>query len=346
VIPARIWFNSFHSSIEYDLVSVMKHLGMTIVTGNMDRSFEERPDIPGWRGFDFGEEVRGRMHTMTCIESDFAGCDMIFMGNPSDFHHRIAHYAKFRPVCMYLWGQWLDNQVDELAGKINGQLDRGEQPNIWVATYSKVEEEYLRPRVYKQLQDRIHHIRFCKKFEDYAPWVLNGDKPPERHNHIFTTVNDFHSRGKACNLDEWQECVQGLNHRLAGRNSEQLGGLGLIPFDQLKQEMAGCAAYMGVPAWPAPLVLNFAEAMMTGAPVAFYDNGRGAAHEGIFDNGIGCCSADVSGLRSFLQLCLKDKTFQQEQVGKSIERAKEFFDFEKQVLKWRDLFNQIKELWA
>jgi hypothetical protein len=319
---------------------MFKHLGMTVVNGNMDRSFEERPDIPGYRGFDFGEEVRARVNTLTCVESDFEGCDMIFMGNPSDFHQRIEHFAKFRPVCMYLWGQWVDKQLDELAAKMNGQFDRGEQPRMWVACYTKVEEEYLRPRLYKQLQDRLHHIRFLFKFEDWTP-----STSPERHNHIFTTCNDFKARSKACNFEEWKQVIDGLNYRVSGRHSEEFGGLGLIPFEQLKKEMQECAGYMGVPCWPAPLVMNVCEAMMTGAPVAFYDNGRGVAHEGIFDDQTGCCSSDVSGLRSFLNLCLKDKGFRQDQSFKSLDRAHRFFNFDTQVEKWRVLFGQMQELW-
>lgn len=344
MIPARIFYNSSHASIEYDMCSIWKHLGMQVVTGNMDRTFEERPEIPGFSGFDFGEEVRARVNSLTCVESDFSGTDMIFMINPSDFHHRIAHFAKFRPVCMYLAGQWVDKQLDELAGNINGQLDRGEQPRIWVAVYSKVEEEYLRPRIYKQLQDRIHHIRFAKKFEDYAPWYGIHDAP-ERHNHIYTTCNDLKARSKACNFEEWQEVVKGFNHRLSGRRSDEIGGLGLVPFSQMRQEMWDCAAYMGVPCWPAPLVLNMVEALCSGCPVAFYDNGRGAAHEGIFDHGVGCCSSEIAGLRSYLHRCLNDKAFQREQSAMALERAREFFKFETQVEKWRVLFNQMAELW-
>jgi len=345
MIQARVWFNSSHASLEHDLCQIFKHLGMTVVNGNMDRSFEERPPIGGYSGFDFGEEVRGRVNTLTCIDSDFEGSDMIFMINPSDFHQRIAHFAKFRPVCMYLCGQWLEKQLDEMAGKMNGQVDRKEQPRMWVACYSKVEEEYLRPRVYKELQDRIHHIRFAKKFEDYAPWVLNGGTAPERHHHLFTTCNDFLARASSCYIAQWHQVVNGMNYRLAGRRSEEMGGLGLISFDQLREEMRGCACYLGVPCWPAPLVLNMIEAMMTGAPVAFYENGRGAAHEGIFANATGCCSSNVSGLRAFASRCLNEKGFQEEQTGKSIESAKQFFDFDKQVEKWRVLFGQMQELW-
>jgi hypothetical protein len=180
-IKARVFYNSCHASIEYDICSIFRHLGMTITRGNLDRSHDERPAIPGYNdNQDYGDEIRNRVDALACIESDFENCDMIFMINPADFHWRIEHFARFRPTVMWLNGQWVENQLDELAGKINGQLDRGEQPRIWVAVYTKHEEEYLRKRVHTQLQDRIHHIRFCKRIEDY----YNPKAPRDAELHL------------------------------------------------------------------------------------------------------------------------------------------------------------------
>lgn len=351
MIKARVFFNVCHASLQYDLCLVFKALGMQIVTGNMDRSYEERPEVQGYPGLDYGDEVRSRVDSLSCIESDFEGCDMVFMFNPADFHKRIAHFAQFRPVCMYLFGQWVDNQLDELAGAINGQWDRKEQPRIWVATYSKAEEDYLRPRVYTQLHDRIHHIRYAKRFEDYYPWMVHSPNddagfPPERKDYIYTSCNDIHNRGDSCNWKEYSEVIAGLPYRLSGRNTDQVGGQGLLPFDTLRLQMRECAGYMAVPCWPAPIVLNMIEAMMSGAPVAYYDNGRGAAQEGIFDGGVGCLSSDIGGLRSFLNRCLNEKGFREDQSAKSLARARELFEFGQQVKKWEVLFGQMQTLWT
>jgi hypothetical protein len=345
-IKARVMLNSSHASLEHDVCQLFQHLGMTVANGNMDRSYEERPCIPGYSGFDFGEEVRTRMNSLTCEERDFDGCDMIMFFNPSDFHHRIAHFAKFRPVVMYLVGQWLDKQLDEMCGAINGQVDRKEQPRIWVACYSKREENYLRPRIYKELQDRVHHIRFAKKLEDYCPWSLDGSKAPERSEFIYTTCNDIHRRAESCVFHEWEKVIDGLPFELSGRNTQEVpGGKGLLPFDTIRKKMRECAAYMGVPCWPAPIVLNMIEAMMSGAPIAFYDNQRGIKDEALFDGDVGCCSHDISALRSFCNLCLRTKSFREDQSAKSLQRAKEFFEFKQQAEKWRVLFSQMEQLW-
>jgi hypothetical protein len=347
-IKGNVFYNSCHASIEFDQCSIFKHLGMKVVKGNLDRSHEERPAVKGYNeDQDYGDTIRNHVDNLACVEEDFSGCDMVFMINPADFQHRAPHFAKFRPTCMFLNGQWVPRQLDELASQINGQMDRGEQPRIWVAVYTKVEENYLRPRIHTELQSRIHHIRFAKKFEDYYPW-LTGTQPtpaPERKPFIYTTCNDIQNRGNSCNWTELQEIRRDLPHVLSGRNTNNVGGQGLIPFDQLRQQMRECSGYLGVPCWPAPLVLNIVEAMMCGAPVAFYDNGQGVAEEGIFNDEVGCCSSEIEGLRSFLKRCLSDHSFREEQSQKSLQRASEFFDFNKQVEKWRVLFKQMSELW-
>ncbi len=319
---------------------------MTVVKGNMDRGFEERPAIAGYSGFDYGDEARHRFDTLTCIPEDFEGCDMVFMVNPADFHQRIEHFSKFRPVVSFINGQWIDLQLQELAGKMNGQHDRGEVPNIWVACYTKREENFLRPRVHTQLQDRIHHIRFAKKFEDYAPWTLGKGEAPKRQPYVYTTCHDIHRRAESCNWSEYQAITKGMQKKLSGRNTNEVGGQGLVSFDLMRQQMRECGAYMGVPCYPAPLVLNLVEAMCSGAPVAFWDNGRGIAEEGIFDGGVGCCATKIDDARDFLQKCLKDASFRADQSAASLIRAQEFFDFDKQVEKWAVVFRAMSKLWS
>lgn len=346
-LNGKVFMHSVHASLEHDMAQIFQALGMPIIKANMNRSYEERPEIPGWTGIDYGDEVRNRVDNLACVKEDFDGCDVAFIMNPSDFHWRVKHFSALaKSVVCYANGQWVDLQMDELAGTINGQWDRKEQCNIWVAVYSKVEENYLRARVHTQLQERIHHIRFAKKFSDYAPWIELGEKAPARGDYVYTTCNDIHRRGESCNWAELQQVVKGFPHILSGRNTQEVGGRGLVSFDEMRQRMRGCSVYAGVPCWPAPIVLNMVEALMCGAPVAYYDNKRGVAEEGIFDGGVGCCSHDIQGLRSFLRRCLSEPSFREDQSALSFQRAKEFFDFDKQVEKWRTLFTQMATLWT
>ncbi len=339
-IKARVLLNSCHASLEWDMAQIFQHLGMTIVNGNMNRSHDERPLIPGYGGFDYGDEARHRFNTLTCIESDFDGIDMVFYFNPSDFHHRAAHFSKLaKSVVLYVNGQWIDLQLEELAGTLNSQWEKGIQPNIWVVVYTKREENFLRPRVHTQLQDRIHHIRFAKKISDYRNPII------PRQPYIYTTCHDIHRRAESCNWSEYQGATKGFARKLSGRNTQEVGGQGLISFDLMRQQMRECGAYMGVPCYPAPLVLNVVEAMCSGAPVAYFDNNRGIAEEGIFEGGVGKCSSHYPDLHEFLSKCLTDAKFREAQSMASLQRAREFFDFDKQVKKWETVFRAMSKLW-
>lgn len=344
----RILFNSIHASLAFDMADIFKTLNMEIVKWNCDRSFDERPRIPGVMYEDYGDELRHKIESKTCTEKDFDGIDMVFLMNPSDFDARIPHLAGFRPTVGYLHGQWLPKQLDGLALSMNAN------PNLWMVVYSKIEEEQLGMRLHGSAKDRMVHIRFAKRFTHFYPWIDSEtlqqaklenpslpDQPPERAIWIYTSCMSIHRRGDSCCWQELQKIREGFHFILSGRHTEEVDGQGLIPFEQLIRQYQTCGAYMGVPAWPAPIVLNMIEAMCSGAPVAYYNNRQGIDQEGIFNDGVGSCSDNIEGLRSFLRRCLDDKAFQQDQTRRSLERAKEFFDFRTQIKKWEQLFTKM-----
>src|SRR5437868_871752 len=131
----RCFFNSCHASLEHDLGDLLKTLGIKVVKANNDREHTERPNIPGYTDMDYGDELRARVNTMACNESDFEGSNFILMMNTDDFQHRVPYMAKFRPVIVYLFGQHTDTQLAEYAGKVNNQQDRKVTPNIFTVCY-------------------------------------------------------------------------------------------------------------------------------------------------------------------------------------------------------------------
>jgi len=350
---ARVFYNSCHASIEMDMCQIFQYLGIRIEKGNFDRTYAERPRIPGYNEGDYGDEIRQRVDTLTCRAEDFGEADFIFFVNPSDFVPRMKHFSSHRPTVMYLNGQWVEEQCDNLAGAINGQWDRGEECSIWVACYSRFEENYLRARVHSQLQDRIHHIRFAKKFEDYCPEMVQANYDPARAveligdklRMLYTTCHSIHHRPESCRFDDWKVMTEGLPHLLSGRHTDEIEGMGMIPFDMIRFFMKKCACYVGVPCWPAPIVLNMVEALMSGAPSVFYNNGRGVIEDGIFNDGVGSCSNDRWSLRRFAEDCLKDKEFRRAQSVKSLTRAFEFFEFTQQANRWGELFATMSSQW-
>jgi hypothetical protein len=347
----RCFFNSCHASLEHDLGDILRELGVQVVKANNACSHEERPSIPGYTDHDYSDDLRARVNTMACNDSDFDGTNFIFLMNTSDFQHRVPYFAKFRPVIIYLFGQHTDLQLAEFAGKVNNQQDKKVTPNIFTACYSKREYDYLKPRLYTELHHRLFHIRFAKRLEHYNPWKVPGiplNGIPHKSNRlpfVFTASNTIHRRGDGCGWPQLKDLRTRLPHLLAGNDTQEVGGTGRIPFDDLRQLFWTCGAYVSFPAWPAPMVMNLYEAMLSGCPTAFYDNDRGAKEEGLFSDDVGCLSADVNRLHEYCQRAIKDKGFQIVQSKLCLERAIEFFEFHRQLPKWEELFSDLSKLW-
>lgn len=334
----KCFFFSCHASLEHDIGDLLRELGITIVKANNDREHTERPCIPGFTDKDYGDELRARVNTMSCRPEDFDGTNFIFMMNTDDLQHRVAYMAKFKPVIVYVFGQHMPLQLDELAGKINNQIDKGITPNIFVVCYARREYEYLKPRFYTELHRRLFYIRFAKRLEHYS---LNLERLP----FAFTASNSIQNRGDGCGWPQLRELRTKIPHILAGHETEQVGGTGRISFDDLRKLFATCGVYLSFPAWPAPLVMNLFESGLAGCPVAFYDNGQGAADEGLFNDGVGCLSSDTSVLLDYCRRCLKDRDFRGEQSVKVQQRFTEFYEFNRQIPQWQALFSDMSQLW-
>lgn len=331
---------SCHASLEWDWGQLLKALGIQIVKANNACSHEERPRIEGYNDHDYPEDLRARVMTMACNESDFDGTNFIFLMNTSDLQHRAAYFAKFRPVIVYLFGQHTNLQLDELAGKVNNQMDRKLTPNIFLVCYAKCEFDYLKPRLYTEIHHRLFYIPFSKKLTDYSGTSNIGRLP-----FVFTASNAIHRRGDGCGWPQLQQLRNRLPHILTGEDTDVVGGTGRIRFDHLRRLFLTCGVYLTFPAWPAPLVMNLMEAMLAGCPTAFYDNGQGAKEEGVFTHGVGCLSSDVNELYEYCKRCLKDEDFRKAQSALCQDRAIQFWEFSRNLPKWEALFSEMQKLW-
>lgn len=349
-------FISCHASLEWDIAEIFKTLGVQVVKANNACGHEERPNIPGYTDHDFTDDLRARVNTMSCNESDFEGTNFIFLMNTDDLPHRVAYFAKFRPVIIYVFGQHVSLQLDELAGKMNNQWEKKRTPNIFTVCYARREYEYLKSRLATEVLNHLYYIRFAKKLEHYYPWRANDScwddnslhfpgEPPMRLPFVFTASNSIHHRGDGCGWPQLRELRTKFPHILTGNDTQEVGGTGRITFEELLNFYWTCGAYVTFPAWPAPMVLNMMEAMLSGCPTAFYDNGMGAQDEGIFNDGVGCLSSDLGQLEEYCKRALKDKGFQKEQSEKCQQRAIEMWEFNRQLPAWEALFGELSKLW-
>lgn len=343
-----------HASLEWEIADILKTLGIKVVKANNDRQHSERPCIPDYTDMDFGDPLRERIRTATCTPEDFADVNFIFMMNTDKFQHVVPHLATFKPVILYLFGQHTDTQLAEFAGCMNVQWEKGLQPNIFTVCYARREFEYLESRLASEVKNHLRYIRFSKRLEHYYPWkvpALSGTinqwlaYAPNRLPFVFTACNSIHNRGDGCGWAELSMIRHRLPHILCGHETEQVGGTGRIPFEDLKRFYWTCGAYLSFPAWPAPLVMNCFESMMAGCPIAFLDNGRGAADEGLFDNGVGCLSTSPNDLYEYCKRAITDKGFQKEQSERCQQRAIEFYEFSRNIKHWVSLFEEVEKFW-
>jgi hypothetical protein len=337
----RCFFISCHASLEHDVADVFRELGVQVVKANNACSHEERPCIPGYTDHDFTDDLRARVNTMSCRPEDFDGTNFIFLMNTDDLPHRVGYFAKFRPVIVYVFGQHVNLQLDELAGKMNNQWENKRTPNIFTVCYSRREYDYLKSRLATEVLNHLYYIRFAKRLSHYAPQGPKIDRLP----FVYTSSNSIHHRGDGCGWPLLKELRGRLPHLLSGNDTQEVGGMGRITFDQLREMFWTCGCYLTFPAWPAPMVMNLYESMLAGCPVAFYDNGQGAKEEGLFDNGVGCLSSSTEELYQYCKRCLSDKAFREDQGAKCQDRAIQFYEFNRQLPQWEQLFSELSKLW-
>jgi hypothetical protein len=106
-------------------------------------------------------------------------------------------------------------------------------------------------------------IRFGKYPEDWGGWT--GHWPVV--GNVSQHAPEPHGRDDALNWRFWEEATQGLPRTFAGPHSEKIGGLGALPYDEMRDYLRRIRAYLYTGTQPASYTLGLIEAMMTGVPV-------------------------------------------------------------------------------
>lgn len=113
-------------------------------------------------------------------------------------------------------------------------------------------------------------IRFHKDPEEWTGWT--GERAEvgnvSQHN------PKPHERDAFLNWSFWEEATNGLPNSFAGVNSELIGGLGNLPYDEMRRYLRGLRAYLYTGTQPASYTLGFIEAMMTGVPIVSIGKNR------------------------------------------------------------------------
>lgn len=188
-------------------------------------------------------------------------------------------------------------------------------------------------------------IPFYKDPNEFGMW--NGQQ------HEAMALNqDMKNRAEFCNYDAFVEIAKGLPVKLYGTKNEASGDLsgGYLSYDDMKQKMRDCRAYIYTGTQPASYTLNFIEAMMTGIPVvalgAKHGNSLKLAGEVyeipyIIQNGVnGFVSDDIEVLRNYIRTLMTDEKTAARIGHMGRQTAIERFGKEVIKLKWQKLFNK------
>jgi glycosyltransferase involved in cell wall biosynthesis len=106
-------------------------------------------------------------------------------------------------------------------------------------------------------------IRFGKYPADWGGWT--GHWPVV--GNVSQHAPEPHGRDDALNWRFWEEATAGLPRTFAGPHSEKIGGLGALPYDEMRDYLRRIRAYLYTGTQPASYTLGLIEAMMTGVPV-------------------------------------------------------------------------------
>jgi hypothetical protein len=167
--------------------------------------------------------------------------------------------------------QWIGGQWDRIKHKrviwrTCGQSDprlelvmatfRAE--GLQIVRYSPAERRYFARRFVFAGEDAL--IRFGKYPADYGPWI--GDNVV-----VGNITQNMKQRGDACGYGFWQVATEGLPTCPAGAGSEEMGGLGLMPYPAMLDYLRHLRCYLYTGTTPASYTLGLIEAMFAGVPV-------------------------------------------------------------------------------
>jgi hypothetical protein len=189
--------------------------------------------------------------------------------------HNIVDWAKADRHKRVIW---------RTCGQSNPQLENVmgilRKDGLEIIRYSPKEEYAFGKLGVFAGQDAM--IRFGKYPSDYGPWLPEGTMQfPERNDwtqreeygkylgpYVGNVTQNMAERGVHCGLPFYLAATEGLPARPAGPNSQLLpGGIGALSYDEMREYLRHCRAYIYTGTQPASYTLGLIEAMLSGVPV-------------------------------------------------------------------------------
>lgn len=176
----------------------------------------------------------------------------------------ICHHVEWR----WLWPQWerLRATGKRIIWRTVGQSTHQNEHKAWPYVQDGLEVVRYSPKE-RNLPNHAGEsalIRFYKHPMEWDGWHGSGE-------YVLLLSQNPRERAHWTNLPWVQSATEGLPVQWVGPQTEELGGLGKVPTDELKRLMRGARVMFYSGTQPASYTLALIEAMMIGTPVVSID---------------------------------------------------------------------------
>lgn len=322
----KIWINSCHAALEYDEAQTFVTLGHE-VSGLFDIGSNQRPKVHGVTDIDSPKEIHEKNNTRSIKLADIENPDVVIVHQTADYPERVKAFAEQGvAVVSIIFGQGNPGQHNALA-RIAREFN-----NVWIVPYALKEYNiYVR---YGAPIDRLRMIRFGKMDVDFAPDEWIGDDPV-----CFIPCNSIHKRGDGCNWNAVHMMLgAGLPIVLGGKDTEQVGGLGELTFEEYRSRLKHSFCYLHVGTIPAPYTLTLVEAACSGTPIVALNNGHGLSGEGFSID----MADKVENAASLIQTMLSNEDYRRARHDHSVYLARTAFSGAIMNNQWGQLLRDIE----
>ena len=186
----------------------------------------------------------------------------------------------------WIGGQWNCIKHKRVIWRTCGQSSPDGSLERYMARFEDLEIVRYSPneRVIPGYAGEDALIRFGKYPADYGPW--NGE-----WEGVINITQHMAQRGDACGYPVWQDLTRGLARPMGGlpeygppppfaltigAGSDEIGGTGLVTYDEMRGWLNRARAYLYTGTHPASYTLGLMEAMLSGIPVVdpLWDTGN------------------------------------------------------------------------
>jgi glycosyltransferase involved in cell wall biosynthesis len=327
-----------HSIFEYDELRILHSLGHNVLSIGAyldpahpgDDKRPALPDIPA-----APQELRDLVADQMAAKSDLPD-EVLDWADTVIVHFFTIAAPDGRPG--WLVGNWAkfkqhgNRVIWRTAGQSNPDIERltqgAREQGLEIVRYSPKERNIP----HYAGEDAL--IRFGKYPEDWYGWT--GEDAV-----VGNITQNLADRGDAVGYSFWQAATDGLQTRPAGPGSEKIGGLGELPYDEMREYLRRCRAYLYTGTQPAQYTLGLIEAMMTGTPVVSIHPqayGRGTWLDDVFEGHeiAGFGSDDAAEAGRYVGHFLEDEVLAKDASSMQRARAIDLFDANAIAEQWRE----------